>query len=497
MNKILNIFLISLLMIAACACHKENRFITDMPITMSLTESGSSKALLDDNTFETPGNQIKIYDYYSEGSIEEGYYINDVIECSAPGNWPFVRESHKWTTDGIHEFFGWMINDVNENEPFTPSFGVDKVLRIPLTTLGQSSVQYDFMYSDIHERNLNNNPYFTSVPLNFSHLFTAFKITASNKSSNRVVLRSVTVSGLKNQKSATINYSDAALINRADETQANYPPIVEYLSQASDGIFFFNKESNGGGSVLDPYDPYNPILPEPVSNDYYLMWPQTSADFKGDETLPAAIISVVYDYIELDDNGNVTMTQENVRKDVKLEAVGSWVAGNKYDLNLQFKDKEIVLQCIVQDWIPMEEEIDFTEQVYASKPLTWVEGTVEYDDPASGRVVLFSDEDKVAECVFKIDTPKGATWTASLISIEGHPDAFSIVEDTKYGPVGLERSIKIKINNIDPISPRHVCKLRITVQTADGRTIVANNLMPKETEEEITEYTIIQNRING
>ena len=98
-------------MIAACACNKESRFITDMPITMSLTEAGSTKALLDETTFETTGNQIKIYDYYSGGSIPAGYYINDVIQCATLGNWPFVNETHKWTTDGVHSFFGWLIKD--------------------------------------------------------------------------------------------------------------------------------------------------------------------------------------------------------------------------------------------------------------------------------------------------------------------------------------------------------------------------------------------------
>ena len=458
---------------------------------MSLTEAGSTKALLDATTFETTGNQIKIYDYYTDGSIDDGYYIDDTIKCSTPGLWPFEKESYKWTTDGVHNFFGWMIKDNYANPAVTATdlFGnkfkfEDKVLEIPPTTLGQDTPQFDFMYSDIHERNLNTNPYFTAVPLEFSHLFTAFKITAVNNSSNRIVLRSVTISGLKNNRSATIKYSGAA-------------PVVEYSNSVSDGTFTFNKEVDGNGCVLAPYNQALPVAPEPVSDGYYLMWPHTTADFKGDGTTPEAKITIVYDYIELDNNGNVTMTQPGVSKDVKLEAVGTWLAGSKYDLNLVFMDKEISLRCFVQDWIPMEEEIDFTEQVYASMPLTWDGDTVEEDNSNKGRVLLYSDETITAVCRFKIDTPKGATWTASLISLEGHPDAFTIVEDTKYGPVGLESVIKIKITNIDPISPRHVCKLRITVQTADGRTIVANNLMPEDTDEEITEYTIIQNLING
>jgi hypothetical protein len=78
-------------------------------------------------------------------------------------------------------------------------------------------------------------------------------------------------------------------------------------------------------------------------------------------------------------------------------------------------------------------------------------------------------------------------------------DAFSIVEDSKYGYVGTNdwQYVKIKINNPDPIAARNACKLRITVQTSDGRTIVVKNLMPEDTKEDITEFTIIQNLING
>ena len=109
---------------------------------------------------------------------------------------------------------------------------------------------------------------------------------------------------------------------------------------------------------------------------------------------------------------------------------------------------------------------------------------------------MFSDEDITAVCKFRIDTPKGSTWTASLIPIAGHQDAFTIVEGTKYGEVGVDSEIRIRVNNQAPIAPQHACKLRITVQTADGRTIVAN-IMPDETDPSISEYTIIQNFING
>ena len=133
--------------------------------------------------------------------------------------------------------------------------------------------------------------------------------------------------------------------------------------------------------------------------------------------------------------------------------------------------------------------------------MNWVEGTYESWNRDTGEVVLFTDIDKVAVCEFNIRTPVGATWTASLIPLTASAmDAFSIVEDSKYGEVGTNKmqSVKIKINNPDPISARNACLLRITVQTPDGRTIVVKNLMPEQAAKNgVEEFTIIQNLING
>ena len=114
--------------------------------------------------------------------------------------------------------------------------------------------------------------------------------------------------------------------------------------------------------------------------------------------------------------------------------------------------------------------------------------------------MLYSDVNIEATCYFNIQAPVGATWTASLIPLTASAmDAFSIVEETKHGVVGSAdmQRIRIRVNNPDPISARNACKLRITVQTADGRSIVVKDLMPEGTDDGIEEFTIIQNLING
>ena len=455
------------------ACNKKEMYLTDFPITMSLTEAGSTKSLLDAETFEAVGNQIQIYDYYYDGSAQgNGYYFADLIQCAGQGNWPFVEGGHKWTTDGVHKFFGWMVKDVNQDALFTPSFAEDtKVLTIPTTTLSQNgTAQYDFMYSNIHERNLNDNPYFTAVPLEFSHLFSAFKVTAANNSSNKVYLKKVTITGLRNKRSVTISYA------------GNENPVVNYVyptdTKASDFVY----EVAAAGLELSK----NAVnVSSPSDDSYTMMWAHSKEDFA------EAKIVVEYNYQEpngpLNTDGKTTVEL----KDLK------WDAGSKNVLGLMFRDKEITLTCKVEPWNMVEEEIDFTDQITVSKPIKWEENTVEHVDYDTGEVILYSDTQIVGICNFHIDTPSGATWTASLIPVEGYSDAFAIEDGTKYGAVGVDSQIKIRVTNKAPIAPRHVVKLRITVQTADGRTIIAD-LMPKNDQnEELKEFKLIQNLING
>ena len=448
------------------ACDKSDKYLTDYPIALSLTEAGSTKSLLDAATFETPGNRIKIYDYYTDGSIDDGYYINDVIRCSTPGLWPFEKESYKWTTDGVHKFFGWMIEDVNETELFTPAFDESsKMLTIPETTLGQTTAQYDFMYSDIHERDLNTNPYFTAVPLEFSHLFTAFKITAANNSSNDVWLKGVRINGLKNKRGASIDYSGTE-------------PVVSYTTPTGQQDFVYNVSDEG--MLMTKGQMYN-VSPE----DYQIMWPHTRDDFADSQ--------IVVDYKYKEPSAATPLDGQTT---IDLKDVISWKGGQKNNVGLMFKDKEISLTCKVEPWTVVADTIDFTDQITVSNPLTWVPNSVESVNYDNGEVVLYTDSYSVAVCNFRIDTPAGATWTASLIPVEGYSDAFKILDNTKYGAVGVDSEVHIQVTNMAPIAPRHVVLLRITVQTADGRTIVAD-MMPNQTDESITEYKLIQNLING
>ena len=480
---------------AVLSCNKNEPTLTGEPILMSFKEAGQTKALLDANTFVTPGNQVKVYDYYTQGpnsSVSTDYYISGDLAQSNGSSWPFVNNKYEWTPDGEHKFFGWLEKDNNNQQyPITASnfWGTnfllqDQVLKIPKKTIGADTQQFDFMYSNIYVRDLNSsNPYFGAVPLEFKHLFTAFNVTARMDSEySEVRLKSITISGLQNSRSATIDFSPYPV-----EGQMTTEPIISYANKGTSGQFAFTVGGTDG-LVLETDQTYN------VSNADFIMWEHINDTNGSTNDFLNAEARIVY--VFKDKRTNQTY---NIDKNISLSELGSWVGGTINNLQFVFKDKEIQLDCFVNDWQKETEIIEFSNQV------TVVEGgkmeweNVSKVDNKTAEVLLYSDTEITAVCKFRIESPSGATWTASLISKEGHLDAFELVDGTKYGAVGVDSEIRIRVNNHAPVAPRHACILRITVQTADGRTIVVNDLLPDHSERpaNITEYTIIQNLING
>lgn len=398
--------------------------------------------------------------------------------------WPFTDQLdqfypeakvYQWVP-GTHKFFGWLAKDANMTEKNTPKsfFGNDfsfnesnKTLTIPAKEMTPSTPQFDFIYSNI----VTTEPKQEPVNLEFSHLFTAFKITAINNSTNVIKLKTITVSNLKNNKSAIVNYGSSS----------NSMPVVTYADEgAVNGGFTYN--------IANDVELASDVAT--TISDYHLMWPQTDTD------LDEVIVTVIYDYIE---NDKLT---EGAKKEVYLSDLSSWDAGVKNSLNIIFKDKQ--LEVVVTPWTWETQEIDFTEVVTVSQTMKgkWVNtSSVNYD---TGEVILKQKTDQVATVTFQIDTPVGATWTASLIMIEGATDAVQFYVDEngksyKYGKVGEPGVVKLRVSKDTPIENRNSYFLRITVQTVDGNTIIVDEGLTelhKTSDNKHAEFKIIQNLIN-
>ena len=476
------------MLLSALSCTKESgpEAGSDELIAVG-AQVAETKAMLDNEDKKFPYNSvITVYDWFDgEGTNNDKYIMSGVnAQYRGEETWTYVElKNSLWANssaqyhweEGTHKFFGWLQWDgsmyVNDNY-LTPqdffengfSFSNQK-LTIGSKTMNQNTDQYDFVYSDIKtvEYSKGNNP--GRVDLKMSHLFTAFSVAAQNMSaSNEITVQSISIEGLNTTNTATIDFSGTSTAVTYGTGSNDNTSVADYTfsPQLELGTNLFDMSSKTDASK---------------SRKYFLTWPMSAEK--------AATVRLTVNY-KVNNEANI------ITKTVNLNAK-AWEAGKKNNLNLVFKDKEIVLECIVMDWVPQEEIIDFSDQVTVTNAITWE--NVKSVNKETGEVILYDDTSIEAVCNFSFTTPKGATWTASLIPIEGHQDAFEFVGTTKYGAVGVDTPVKLRVTNQAPIAPRHVCYLRITIQTADGRTIVVKNLVPEG--KGYTEYKVVQNLING
>ena len=404
-----------------------------------------------------------------------------------------------WVADRIFHFFAvWPFSGENSSVTNVKSIA-------PATGAGAYGYSVTFETPEAADQDLltaqatvkaETNDISDPVGLNFQHELTNVNLKvwsngADENVNDKIRVKEVTISNVT--KTGTLNTTISGSSWNLSSTKMSftkeYDGVGETVSQAQiiDGKLAPNPVSGN--------NPYNDRPGVPFGEEGLLLIPHTITSSN------SVVVTVIYDLKRPID------AEEDPWEEKKLMAIlpeGTWPAGKKLTYNLIISGDrtitEFQINTVVEDWKTQTEEIDFTQEVVVDAPMKWVEGTYESINEAKGEVVLFTDIDKVAVCEFNLSAPVGATWTASLIPLTASAmDAFSIVEGSKYGEVGTDRtqSVKIKINNPDPISARNACLLRITVQTPDGRTIVVKNLMPDTTEKGIEEFTIIQNLING
>jgi hypothetical protein len=416
----------------------------------------------------------------------------DVSRTSPTAPWTYEHTRY-WVTDRVFHFFAvWPYSGENSSvtkvESIAPvdgkgAYGYNLTFETP------AAADQDLLTAKITKKTKTGFNFSESVGFDFQHELTNLNLKiwsngATENVNDKIRVKEVSIRNVtkKATLNTTISGSSWSYSSEKMVFTKNYGDDGITVSQAQ--IIDGELKSNGN----------NPGIP---FEDGLLLIPHTITQSN------PVVVEVIYDLKRPID------AEEDPWEQKKLMVVlpeSTWPAGKKLTYNLIISgDRTITeFQIIteVKDWDTQTEEVDFTQQVVVEEEecMQWDETTCVSVNYEKGEVVLFTDVDKVAVCKFNIRTPIGATWTASLIPLTASAmDAFSIVEDSKYGDVGTDewQYVKIKINNPDPISSRNECLLRITVQTPDGRTIVVKNLMPEQTETGIEEFKIIQNLING
>lgn len=255
------------------------------------TEPGT-RAMLDAGSFRQVGNALKIFDIYSPTATwaTAEFYIRDanaVCKSEAESVWPFYEgttttsglKHYYWTKMGSHRFYGVANKMAGKTIPADWTFNAEhKVFSVPATfnTYNTDKEQFDLIYSNIAERNLNTGAGTGPVELQFRHLFAGYAFTLKNDSPNPLKITSVRLK-VGNSCTATINYGLAWDPNNTGSPEVEYTSMV---MDPADGIPGAAVE--GGADVtIASGSTVNLMIPGrtytgatfPVA-DYRLIWPQ-------------------------------------------------------------------------------------------------------------------------------------------------------------------------------------------------------------------------------
>lgn len=255
------------------------------------TEPGT-RAMLDAGSFRQVGNALKIFDIYSPTATwaTAEFYIRDanaVCKSAAESVWPFYEgptttsglKHYYWTKMGSHRFYGVANIMAGKTIPADWKFNAEhKVFSVPATfnTYKTDKEQFDLIYSNIAERNLNTGAGTGPVELQFRHLFAGYAFTLKNDSPNPLKITSVRLK-VGNSCTATIDYGLAWDPNNTGSPEIEYTSMV---MDPADGIP--GAVVDGGADVtIASGSTVNLMIPGktytdasfPVE-DYRLIWPQ-------------------------------------------------------------------------------------------------------------------------------------------------------------------------------------------------------------------------------
>ena len=246
-------------------------------------------------------------------------YIDETISYNTTtSTWDYASGVDYLWKAGTHKFYG-----------FTQNAGTlsENVLTVSKTLTTAEADQADLLYSEVFSTTAADwkadaaHNVDTPVALHMKHLFSAVSITLKNCTDYEASVTKVTAPAIPNVGSATVSYAG----DKVD---------VEYTAPTVSGNFV-SATPISSATALDSQKSID-VLKMAVSDakGYQMVWPQTLPDGEN-----AVTVTVSYTL-----NGT-TYTD----KTVTLPA-DTWVAGQKYDYELQILPSDIRLVFVVQPW---------------------------------------------------------------------------------------------------------------------------------------------------
>ena len=488
-----HILIASALLLAAVGCNKTpapGPELTDAPIMLSATESGTTKALLNNVTFNTTGNRIQVYDFVNDGTTTTKHidaYAGPDVDSNSPMHeygttWPFEDKAtgqptiYQWIP-GTHKFFGWLAKDANFGltTPMTPEtfftggFAFNETtqtLTIAPKAIDHTTPQFDFMYSNVVTTEPQNDP----VDMLFSHLFAAVSIGVENSTSSFVKIEDFKIEGIPSTRGASISFGGtAAAVSYSDWTQD--ATITRGLD-------------NGKGYEVSPKNLRSNIFNGSTTQEFMMLWPVEATHLHSTDKTTTNEGVVTYPttwkmYIKY------TADNKTYEKRINFPNA-SWEAGKKYHLTIVFADKMVELKTVVEPWEYEEQSIDYTNEGVAESE----GGILDWDRNVSS----VNDAEKMVSIVnaqpaqgrFTLQTPIGGSWIVSLV---GDVNAFEVTPST--GIIDSQTATVYVKPLVSSPTRDYKVQLKFTVRRSDGRMIAADDVIQKN-----GIYTIVLPRNN-
>lgn len=322
------------LLLAATACDKTE--------SVSLGESGirfapasvETRALIED----AAGLQAQAFQVYDFMGTTK--YIDETISYNTTtSTWDYASGVDYLWKAGTHKFFG-----------FTQNAGTlsANVLTVSKTLTTAEADQTDLLYSEVFSTKAADwkadaaHTVDTPVALHMKHLFSAVSITLKNCTDYEASVTKVTAPAIPNEGSVTVSYAG----NAADVTYTT--PTVSTSSS------FVSATPINAATALASQKSIDVLkMAAADAKAYQLVWPQALAK-------DAVTVTVSYTL-----NGT-TYTD----KTVALPA-DTWVAGKKYDYELQILPSDIQLIFQVMPWDAKDVDINSETGSINMSNVTW------------------------------------------------------------------------------------------------------------------------------
>lgn len=217
-----------LALLALLSCSETLEQPTDAPEAMNFTASDATRALVDATAIGQKGTILRLFDYYTARGVA-GFTSNHtnyfgpegaLYEGDGHDTWTrYISQGvyagpYYWTREGTHRFFGWartvggvvatqMIPDYEMHLSYDePHLHINS-----LTLTDRTTPQFDFVYTDVVTRSMEEPDPHAVVPLRFHHLFAALNLSVENVSTQPVIITGLRVNGLKTTGTANILFT--------------------------------------------------------------------------------------------------------------------------------------------------------------------------------------------------------------------------------------------------------------------------------------------------